>query len=487
MLFSSMIFLWFFFPFVIIGNTFLAWLPGLTKKGRIQCKNRFLLICSLLFYAWGGIYYVLIMLGVILIGFFGAQWMSLKKGKGRKYILAAVVFANFLVLFFFKYFNMMVSMAETVIAACSGELQGNFLSALFTMQGTGRFHFPQIVLPIGISFFIFQAVSYVIDVYRGEKPQTDILDFALYISLFPQLIAGPIVQYGDIAKQLMNRVETRESFLYGVKRFCQGMGKKVLIANTLGNVADQIWGVEVSQIGAWVAWLGIISYTFQIYYDFSGYSDMAIGIGSMLGFQWKENFNYPYTALSVQEIWRRWHISLSSWFKNYVYIPLGGNRRGQAETCRNLLIVFLLTGIWHGANYTFLFWGLFHGLMVIAERLFLGKVLRKNPLKFLNWIYTMFVFMIGWIFFRSDNVLIAVQYMCRLFYMGQSADSVLEYLSMQVILALLCGILGMGFIQRFAKKSPGIENSFVFQMAILVVSILYIAAGTYNPFIYFQF
>lgn len=260
-----------------------------------------------------------------------------------------------------------------------------------------------------------------------------------------------------------------------------------MISNTLGATADQIWALETNQLGAGLAWLGMISYTLQIYYDFSGYSDMAIGLGRMLGFKWKENFDYPYTSLSVQEFWRRWHISLSSWFKNYVYIPLGGNRKGQATTCRNLLIVFLLTGIWHGANFTFIFWGLMYAVLLVAERLFLGRLLQKNPLKIFNWIYTMFFVMIGWVFFRSDNLVVARRYVRQLFSFGTSQYSVLSYLSMQVILALVLGVLGAGFIQKIFRKKPKICGSFAVQIAILAISILSIAAGTYNPFIYFQF
>ena len=327
-----------------------------------------------------------------------------------------------------------------------------------------------------------------VDVYRDTvPPQTNILDFALYISLFPQLIAGPIVQYSDIASALRQREESMDDFLYGVKRFCFGMGKKVLIANTLGNVADQIWALEINELGAALAWLGMISYTFQIYYDFSGYSDMAIGLGSMLGFHWKENFDYPYTSLSIQEFWRRWHISLSSWFKNYVYIPLGGNRRGQARTCLNLLIVFLLTGIWHGANFTFIIWGLMYAVLLVAERLFLGRLLQRNPLKILNWVYTMFFVMTGWVFFRSDSLVVAKHYLEQLFSPGTSQYSVLSYLSMQVLLALFLGLLGAGFMQRVLKKTTKIFDSFALQMVVLAASMLSVIAGTYNPFIYFQF
>lgn len=488
MLFSSMIFLWVFLPFVIIGNALLTWLPFSSEKRRIRHKNLFLLACSLFFYAWGGISYILIMLGVILLDFFGAYLLSGKRGKSRKALLAVTVILNLLILFFFKYFNMLVAMVETIMDFRGNILQRRFFSEFFSLQGTGALQIAKIVLPIGISFFTFQAMSYVVDVYRDTvPPQTNILDFALYISLFPQLIAGPIVQYSDIAKALERRRESMEDFLYGIKRFCFGMGKKVLIANTLGNVADQIWALETNQLGAALAWLGMISYTLQIYYDFSGYSDMAIGLGSMLGFHWKENFDYPYTSLSVQEFWRRWHISLSSWFKNYVYIPLGGNRKGQAKTCLNLLIVFLLTGIWHGANFTFIIWGLMYAILLIAERLFLGRLLKKNPLKILNWLYTMFFVMTGWVFFRSDNLVVAKHYLGQLFSFGTSQYSVLSYLSMQVLLALFFGLLGAGFLQRAVKKTTKIFDSFVLQIAVLVASMLCVIAGTYNPFIYFQF
>ncbi len=488
MLFSSMIFLWVFLPFVIIGNALFTFLPISSPVKKIKCKNCFLLACSLFFYAWGGISYILIMLGVILLNFLGAHIVSGKKGRSRKTALALTIVLNLLILFFFKYFNMLVAMVETIIALRNNTLQRGFLTEFFSLEGTGALQIARIALPIGISFFTFQAMSYVIDVYRDTvPPQTNILDFALYISLFPQLIAGPIVQYSDIANALRHRTESMEDLLYGVRRFCYGMGKKVLIANTLGNVADQIWAMETDQLGAALAWLGIISYTFQIYYDFSGYSDMAIGLGRILGFRWKENFDYPYTSLSIQEFWRRWHISLSSWFKNYVYIPLGGNRKGQAKTCRNLLLVFLLTGIWHGANFTFVVWGLMYAVLLIAERLFLGRLLQKNPLKPLNWIYTMFFVMIGWVFFRSDSIVMAKHYIQQLFSPIPSQYSTLSYLSMQVILALAFGVLGMGFLQRAFKKFERLYDVFAVQMAVLIASILCIIAGTYNPFIYFQF
>lgn len=437
----------------------------------------------------GGGNYTLIILGIILLNFFGAYWLSYQNGRKRKGILTLTILLNLMILFFFKYFNMVIAMIETILSIHENGRQSSFWADLFSMQGTGALHIAKIALPIGISFFIFQAMSYVVDVYRGTcRLQTNLLDFALYVSLFPQLIAGPIVQYSDIEEQLKSRTESKEDFLYGVKRFCYGLGKKVLIANTLGSVADQIWALETDRLGVGLAWLGIIAYAFQLYNDFSGYSDMAIGMGRMLGFCWKENFDYPFTSLSVRELWRRWHISLTSWFQNYVYFPLGGSRRGLALTCRNLLVIFLLTGIWHGANYTFLVWGLLNALILIIERLFLGRLLDKNPLKILNLIYTIFFFLIVFVFFRSDNILVATQYIGCLFGFGQQSQySILSFLSMRVILAFVFAALGSGFLQRYWKRFSRVYDLFVFQILILIASILCLTAETYNPFIYFQF
>lgn len=497
MLFSSMIFLWVFLPFVLIGNYLFSLFPFSSQERRIRCKNTFLLICSLVFYAWGGINYLMIMLGVILLNYVaGRMLQKAHKRESRKYILVLTLILNLSILFFFKYFNMAVAMVETMIAAFKKELQIGFWGGLLTLQGTGQLGIEKIVLPIGISFFIFQAMSYVIDVYRGTATvQENFFDFALYVSLFPQLIAGPIVQYSDIAGQLRFREESTKLFVSGQKRFCYGLAKKVLIANTLGSVADGIWSLEIDKIGAGMAWLGAVAYTLQIYYDFSGYSDMAIGLGRMLGFRFKENFKYPYTSLSIQEFWRRWHISLSSWFKNYVYIPLGGNRRGKFVTCCNVLIVFLLTGIWHGANFTFLLWGLMYAVLLIMERLFLGNILQKNPIKIINKMYVLLIVTLGWVLFRSDNIYIAAEYIRQMFTFGPSEYSILSYLSMQVILAFLFGILGAGMLQRLLEKPLRMMNrvvvwnglTFVYQIILLVLSILLLAAGTYNPFIYFQF
>ena len=494
MLFNSMIFLWVFLPVVIIVNFILSIIKFKNESLRIKAKNLFLLIASFVFYAWGGIYYLLIMIGTIVIDYVGGLIISKNtdNSKNKKTALIVTVICNLTILFFFKYFNMVVILIENVMA-----LGGKgIINAVKYMEGTGALGLREIVLPIGISFFTFQAMSYVIDVYRGETaPQDNILDFALYVSLFPQLIAGPIVHYKDVAVQINDRPESIDMFLYGIKRFCYGLGKKVLIANTLAEVADTIWALDTAKLGASVAWLGIIAYTFQIYYDFSGYSDMAIGLGKMFGFSFKENFNYPYSSASVQEFWRRWHISLSTWFRDYVYIPLGGSRKGNVRTYANLLIVFFLTGVWHGANFTFISWGLMYAVLLILERLFIRKILDKNPVKIINHIYTMFFVMIGWVLFRSDTLLQAKVYIKQLFVRSSGDYTILSYLSLKVIIALLFAILLAGFCQRMLKGTyEKVKNNlavvtvdYVIQIALLVVSIFMIVSGTYNAFIYFQF
>lgn len=490
-----MVFLWIFLPTVLIVNLILTLAPFHMEETRIRAKNIFLLIASLVFYAWGGLYYLLLMLFTIAVDFVGGyavqEWA---KDKGRKKLyLCITLVINLGVLFFFKYFNMVIDTIEVLLY--SGKREHSLLYDILELKGTGALGIAEIALPIGISFFTFQAMSYVIDVYRGMPMQKNLLDFALYVSLFPQLVAGPIVQYKDIAKQLGGRKESLSLFVSGEKRFCIGLAKKVIIANTMAEIADAIWALDVSAIGAGAAWLGMIAYTLQIYYDFSGYSDMAIGIGRMLGFRFKENFNLPYTALSVREFWRRWHISLSSWFRDYVYIPLGGNRKSKLCTYRNLFLVFLLTGIWHGANFTFIFWGLLHGVLLITERLFLGKFLDKNPVKLLNKIYVMFFVMIGWVYFRSGNIHIANAFISRLFAFGTSEYSALSFLSMKALLALAAGFLCAGSLPKLCrgfleKQKDNIliqAAGFVMQMILVMYSILLIVSGSYNPFIYFQF
>ena len=494
MLFNSMVFLWVFLPIVLVVNFIFSILKFNDESLRIRVKNIFLLIASFVFYAWGGIYYLLIMVATILIDYCGGRCIDKNRDNNRKKktSLVVTIVLNLLILFFFKYFNMVIIIIENIMALGAK----GFIEAMKYMEGTGALGIMEIVLPIGISFFTFQAMSYVIDVYRGEvEVQNNILDFALYVSLFPQLIAGPIVQYKDVQEQITGRKETIDMFLYGIKRFCYGMGKKVIIANTLAEVADAIWVLEMDKLGASVAWLGIIAYTFQIYFDFSGYSDMAIGLGKMLGFTFKENFNYPYLSSSVQEFWRRWHISLSSWFRDYVYIPLGGSRSGKMRTYVNLCIVFFLTGVWHGANFTFISWGLMYAALLVIERLFLKKIMEVNPVKIINHIYTMFFVMIGWILFRSDTLLQAKVYIKQLFTKSEGDYTILSYLSLKVIIALVAAIILCGPLQKLCKnlyeknkdRAVVVTFDYVLQILLLVISIVMIVSGTYNAFIYFQF
>lgn len=495
MLFSSMIFIWVFLPLVIIINFLLTIIPYGNPDKKMLAKNCFLLFASLLFYAWGGIYYVLIMLSSILINYISGRFISNHEKNSRlcRLTLILSIIANLGILFFFKYFNMVVISIEAMSQALPF---GDKIHAMIALEGTGSLGIKHIVLPIGISFFTFQSMSYVIDVYmKKAKPQRNLFNFALYVALFPQLIAGPIVKYSDVAAQIEHRKETIILFSRGIKRFAYGLGKKVIISNTFALLADEIWALESSSLSTGVAWLGAVSYTFQIYYDFSGYSDMAIGLGKMFGFQFKENFNYPYLSSSVQEFWRRWHISLSTWFKEYVYIPLGGNRKGPLRTYLNIFIVFLLTGIWHGANFTFIAWGLFYAVLQIIERLFLGKVLYKNPLKIFNHLYTLLAVIIGWVYFRSDTIFQANDYIIHMFTWHTSDTSVLSFLSMKVLVVFLIAILCCGMIQKiFSRLYNRIQNilpvmliDFILQVLLLVYSIMLIISGTYNPFIYFQF
>lgn len=489
MLFSSMIFLWVFLPSVLLGIAVLNIIPFKDRMVRTKAKNGFLLAASLFFYAWGGIYYLLIMLASIGINYVGGQLIAHKytAKEERKRCLAAVIALNLSILFVFKYFNMAGIVIENLISD-GGSILG--------MQGTGILNLPDIVLPIGISFFTFQAMSYVIDVYRGDAPvQDDLFSFALYVSFFPQLIAGPIVRYLDVAKEITDRREPGYLRVSGIKRFCYGLGKKVLLANVFAETADKIFALENSAQTGLVAWLGIVCYTLQIYYDFSGYSDMAIGLGRMFGFHFKENFNYPYISESIREFWRRWHISLSTWFREYVYIPLGGNRKGKIRTYLNLFTVFLLTGIWHGANFTFIVWGLYYGIILVLERIFLGNILDRNPYKWINHLYVLIIVVIGWVFFRADTIYQALSYMKGLFDFSGSGWTVLSYLSMKLILFLTAGILLCGPVQQkwkrwyeAKKKDSTVQKiDFAFQICLLILSVVSLIGGTYNPFIYFQF
>ena len=475
MLFSSMVFIWAFLPVVFIGNAILQMLGG------NKAANVLLLIASIFFYAWGEPVYVLLMLFSTLVNWIGGLLVSERNGRGemrspraRKGWLIAAIVLNLALLGFFKYTAMILNTVNAVTGA--------------------DFAIPEIALPIGISFFTFQALSYVVDVYRGEcETQQSYLKLALYVSFFPQLIAGPIVKYRDIADQIDGRRMTLVGTASGIRRFAYGLAKKVLISNIVAALADRIYAMDPAGVSWSMAWIAAIAYTFQIYYDFSGYSDMAIGLGRMFGFGFRENFEYPYTSLSIREFWRRWHISLSSWFRDYVYIPLGGNRRGAVRTYRNLLIVFMLTGLWHGANWNFVFWGLYHGLFIVLERAGGGKILDRH--RIVSWIYTFFVVNLGWVFFRVENLHTALRFVKRMVIPWQFTAGSMhlqELVDGHTLFVLLCAAAGAGFLQRYlprAWKNRWMYSyaEIAFGTAIIVLSICSLAGNTYNPFIYFRF
>lgn len=429
---------------------------------------------SLLFYAWGEPKYVALLIAVIVINWvFGI--VIEKSSNHKKVFLIIDIIINLAILGYFKYFDFFVKIVNHIKADSL----------------TPR----NIVLPIGISFFMFQILSYIIDLYRGRyRAQKSIVNLALYISFFPQLIAGPIVRYVDIDEQIAHRDITYEKVANGIRRFIYGLGKKVILSNIMAKCVDVIFGLNPSQVTGSLAWLAAIMYTLQIYYDFSGYSDMAIGLGSMFGFQFNENFRHPYMSGSIREFWRRWHISLGTWFKEYVYIPLGGNRKGSARTFVNLTIVFFLTGLWHGASFNFILWGLYHGFFQIIERLGLGKILKKQ--KFLAHLYTMLVVIFGWVLFRAENLSMAKSMYGRMLLPWNHMDTTFFFgslFSSKTILITILGFIGCGPIQYLLHKSKNaqrLKNSTIeilFCACILFVSIMMLAGNAYNPFIYFRF
>lgn len=467
MLFSSMTFIYVFLPIVLL-------LYLISKK---ELHNPILLTASIIFYAWGEPKYLAIMLLTIIVNYVGA--IAIEKHKNhKKLILTLTVIANLSFLIYFKYFNFLIA---------------NY-NNLFNQNITAL----DIIMPIGISFYTFQALSYVVDVYREDcKAQKDFYKLALYICLFPQLIAGPIVKYHDVADQISSREVNFDKVNLGVKRFIIGLSKKVLIANTMGAIADKIFIQNPHDFSQAVAWLGSIAYSFQLYFDFSGYSDMAIGLGLIFGFRFMENFNYPYISKSITEFWRRWHISLSTWFKEYVYISLGGNRVSKIKTLRNLGIVFLLTGIWHGAEWTFVVWGIWHGLFIILEKSFNIKEFEAKPhawyINLLRHLYCMFAFIIGWVIFRAENMSYATDYIMNMFGLLQSDKTgySMEYYVDRLgiitfIVAVLCSVpLFKNILYIQSKTGRFILNCWL--LVLFYLSTLTIASNTYNPFIYFRF
>ncbi len=483
MVFSSPIFIYLFLP-IILALYFLV--------GR-RARNVLLLGGSLFFYTWGEQKFVLVILVSIVFNYFFGLLIDHFHGvRNSKVILTLAVIFNIGLLGIFKYANFLVDNL-------------NWVFSIFEIQAI---ELQPIHLPIGISFFTFQALSYVIDVYRQEAHvQKNPFHTALYISFFPQLIAGPIVRYHDIATQIIDRTINREGFALGIRRFIIGLGKKVLIANTVAVPADAIFAIPGNQLTPGLAWLGIICYGLQIYFDFSGYSDMAIGLGHMFGFKFLENFNYPYISQSIQEFWRRWHISLSTWFRDYLYIPLGGNRRSSLRVYLNLVTVFFLVGLWHGASWNFVIWGFYHGLFLTIERLGFTKWLFSwwKPIRH---IYVLLAVLVGWVFFRAETL---QQSLAMLAAMSGFANSfgleytVALYLDTTVILALIIGIIGSTPIvtywnqwwtkvttsrtQQTAIMLNGLSDvaGIAAMMLVFLLSSMQLAAQTHNPFIYFRF
>ncbi len=472
MVFSSVLFLFYFLPITLIAYF------AVPKKYR----NFVLFLVSLVFYAWGEPVYVVIMLFSTIVDFTHGKLVhnALKVGnrKRAKVFVASSMVINLAILMFFKY--------------------GDFI--LQNINAIFRINIPlmNLPLPIGISFYTFQTMSYTIDVYRGDaKVQHNIISFGAYVALFPQLIAGPIVRFKTVAEELNHRTESFDNFASGVNRFLLGLGKKVLLANNIGLLWDSISGMEASNLPILTAWIGVLAFTFQIYFDFSGYSDMAIGLGRMFGFHFLENFDYPYLSRSITEFWRRWHMSLGTWFKEYVYIPLGGNRKGKLFQLRNICIVWFLTGLWHGASWNFIIWGVYFGVLLIFEKLFLLRLLQKLP-NIIGHIYTMFLVVVSWALFAFDNFTQAFHYIKAMFgvYGNGFANQESIYLCYTNLILFIILIIGATNLPKKLANQLILrkENSIVaccchnaYLIGVFVLSIAYMVDASYNPFLYFRF
>lgn len=486
MVFSSLSFLTLFLPGVLSASWLLGWLARRRGEGVWRAGNAFLLLASLLFYFWGeGPGILLLLASIVANAGFGLALSRLQGETARRALLAVAVAANLAALVAFKY--------SGFLAACANGLLGTALPI------------PSIALPLGISFYTFQAMSYVIDVYRRDvRPPRSPLDFACYIAMFPQLVAGPIVRYADVAAALRSRRVDLARAASGMRRFLAGLAKKVVLANTLADFADRAWAMagEGAGLPPALAWLALVCYTLQIYYDFSGYSDMAIGIGRMLGFDFPENFNLPYVAKSVREFWRRWHITLSSWFRDYLYIPLGGGRCQPARASLNVLVVFALCGLWHGAGAMFLLWGLWHGLWVVAERLFPWRLGGSRAAGALAHARTLAAVMFGWILFRSDSLAEAglfIRSLAGLVPVAPQTRTLAIDAGPMVLCAVASGaLLATGipaaawawltasFRRRNLAAAPRAAEWCALTLAALL-AVLLVAGGSYNPFIYFRF
>lgn len=468
MVFSSLIFLFMFLPLTLI-------IYYVSPK---VLRNLILCIVSLIFYAWGEPVYIVIIIFSTIFDY--VNGVLIDKYRDRKGITKAIfinsIIINLGILGFFKYYGFVVDNINTIF---------NLNIEVDTLP-----------LPVGISFYTFQTMSYVIDVYLGKvQAQKNIISFGTYVTMFPQLVAGPIVKYSDIDKQLQERKVTFDRFGEGMELFIKGLALKVLLANNIGLLWTSVKTTSISELTILTAWMGIIAFAFQIYFDFRGYSAMAQGLGKMFGFDFPENFNYPYISKSVTEFWRRWHISLGSWFREYVYIPLGGNRTGLIKQLRNLLIVWFLTGLWHGANWNFIVWGLYFGLFVTLEKLFLLKWL-KNRMSFIGHVYTLIIVLIGWVFFEFENLAVAIDFIGTMFGFNQSVfldNKTLYYLTTNCMLFIVLAICSTPFPKRafvyIREKSelPGAIGIPVFYLVLVVLSTAYLVNATYNPFLYFRF
>ena len=466
MVFSSTIFLCVYLPLVLLGYYICP------KKGR----NLFLLIVSLVFYAWGEPKYVFLMIFSILVNYIFGRLMDKNRSRQKrmKLLLVLSVVIDLGLLSVFKYTDFIITNVNAIFGS--------------------SFDLLKIALPIGISFYTFQAMSYTIDVYRNDvRVQKNLIDFGMYITMFPQLIAGPIVRYADVQDQLAERSVTTADFSEGIMRFVVGLGKKVLLANQMGAVWSEIYALG-GDVSALMAWTGAIAYTFQIYFDFSGYSDMAIGLGRMFGFKFPENFRYPYQSVSITDFWRRWHITLSTWFKEYLYIPLGGNRCGLARQALNLLIVWSLTGFWHGAGWNFVMWGLYYFVILFIEKLFLLKALDKLP-KLFRHVYALLLIVIGWVIFASDDVGVLLPYLGSMFGANGAVGGMDVYtLFTKAVLLIICCVASTELPKRLFLSATGAMNEkaaftikSVMTIALLALSMILLIGDSYNPFLYFRF
>lgn len=486
MVFSQLTFLYYFLPIVMIVYFFAS----------DKIRNVLIFITGLLFYAWGEPFYVCLMLLSTAIDYTAGRLMAKydDDNKKRKICLIVSVCMNVGLLAIFKYSDFLIDSFNGVFGTSVTNpvvLVNKALNSLYPLGLNEK----RVELPIGISFYTFQSMSYTIDLYlRNIKVQKSFLNFASYVSLFPQIVAGPIVRYEDVANELESRTVNIAKISAGIGLFVKGLAKKVLLANNIGMVWTQVKAMDYSTISVATAWLGIIAFAFQIYFDFSGYSDMATGLGKMLGFEFPKNFDHPYISKSISEFWRRWHITLGSWFRSYVYIPLGGNRNGNFKTYRNLFITWALTGLWHGASWNFILWGLFFGVLIIIERLGFGKILEKLP-SAVSMLYTFVMVLFGWVLFDTDTLADAGRYYAAMFGAGGSlVDSYARYtIASNAVMLVLCILIsgGLGsrlisFCEEKNKRASAVAGVAV-KIGGLLICTAYLVGATYNPFLYFRF